>query len=296
MPGIGGAETYMMCLAHELYTQGHETTIICSGRKAHECTIDNVKIIHKVCPKSNIIALPLLFLKSIGYIIRNRKNIDVVNYQSIFLAFLPGWIARLAHCKVCYTIHSLAEDNPKHNAIMKFIMKLAAFISIWLCGKNIVTVSHSKALEIKKRYGKKCAVIPCGININDSAAETDILERYGIKKGNYYLSIGRIDPIKNLDILVKSFIKHNSNDKQLVIAGNYDTEYGRNFNGACCRKQEYNIYKYSNGCRQNNLAKKQLCRLPCFVVRRNADIPTRICHLFKTRDSNKHTCNKRSNS
>ena len=227
MPGIGGAETYMMCLAQELYTQGHETTIICSGRKAHECTIDNVKIIHKVCPKSNIIALPLLFLKSIGYIIRNRKNIDVVNYQSIFLAFLPGWIARLAHCKVCYTIHSLAEDNPKHNAIMKFIMKLVAFISIWLCGKNIVTVSHSKALEIKERYGKKCAVIPCGININDSAAETDILERYGIKKGNYYLSIGRIDPIKNLDILVKSFIKHNSNDKQLVIAGNYDTEYGR---------------------------------------------------------------------
>ncbi|MBR5892510.1 MAG: glycosyltransferase family 4 protein [Bacteroidaceae bacterium] len=226
VPGIGGAENYMLNLARELCVQGHSATIICSGRKPYQTTIDNVKIIHKTCPKSNIIALPLLFFKSIGYIVKNRKNIDIVNYQSIFLAFVPGWITTLCGCRAYYTIHSLAEDNPKHGAFMKWLMKLVAFISIWCCGKNIITISKSKAQEIKKRYGKKCTVIPCGISVNSNYSETDILDRFNIGKGKYYLTIGRVDPIKNLDVLIKAFIKHNNPDKQLVIAGNYENEHG----------------------------------------------------------------------
>ena len=227
VPGIGGAETYMMNLAKELCNQGHNATIICSGRRDYETNVDKVKIIHKVCPKSNIVALPLLFFKSIGYIIKNRKGIDVVNYQSIFMAFIPGWMANIFGCKACYTIHSLAEDNPKHGTFMKFIMKVVAFISIWLCGKNIITISKSKAKEIKARYGRRCTVIPCGITANKNCEDTDILSRLGIEKESYYLTIGRIDPVKNLDTLIKAFIKHNSSDKQLVIAGNYENEHGK---------------------------------------------------------------------
>lgn len=227
VPGIGGAETYMMNLAKELCRQGHSATIICSGRNAYATNVDNVKIIHKVCPKSNMVALPLLFLKSIGYIIRKRKEIDVVNYQSIFLAFLPGWIAHIFGCKACYTIHSLAEDNPKHGTLMKFLMKIVTFISIWLCGSNIITISKSKAREIKARYGKNCAVIPCGIAESKDCMDTDIFDRFGIKKGEYYLTIGRIDPVKNLDTLIKSFDRRCKSGKQLVIAGNYENEHGR---------------------------------------------------------------------
>lgn len=227
IPGIGGTEAYMLNLAKELCKQGHNATIICSGRKPYETTIDNVKIIHKVCPKSNIIALPLLFFKSLGYITKNCKDIDVVNFQSIFMAFIPGWISSTFGCRAYYTIHSLAEDNPKHGRILKFLMKVVAFISIWLCGNNIITISNSKSAEIKKRYGKKCTVIPCGINASNSTIETDILKRFSIRKGAYYLTIGRIDPVKNLDTLIKAFIKHNSSDKQLVIAGNYENEHGK---------------------------------------------------------------------
>ena len=231
VPGIGGAENYMLNLARELCVQGHSATIICSGRKSYETTIDDVKIIHKTCPKSNIIALPLLFFKSIGYIVKNRENIDIVNYQSIFMAFVPGWITALCGCRAYYTIHSLAEDNPKHGAFMKWLMILVAFISIWCCGKNIITISKSKAQEIKKRYGKKCAVIPCGIEANKDCEDTDILNRFGIKKGEYYITIGRIYPIKNLDTLIKSFNRHNNPNKQLVIAGNYENEYGMYLKG-----------------------------------------------------------------
>lgn len=231
VPGIGGAEAYMMNLAKELCRQGHCTTIICSGRRAYETNVDKVKIIHKVCPKSNMVALPLLFFKSIGYIIKRRKEIDIVNFQSILFAFIPGWIANIAGCKTCYTVHSLAEDNPKHRTFVKFFMKVVTFISIWLCGRNIITISKSKAKEIKARYGKKCTVIPCGIAVSKDCMETDILDRFGIKKGEYYLTIGRIDPVKNLDTLITSFNRHNNPSKQLVIAGNYENEHGMYLKG-----------------------------------------------------------------
>lgn len=227
IPGIGGIESYVFNMAKSLRALGHEPVIICSDRETYINTVDEIEIVHKKCPKSNMIALPLLFIISLGYIFQNRKSINIVNFQSIFFAFLPGWIVKTLGCKVCYTIHSLAEDNPKHSGMIKLIMKATAFVSIWLCGKKILTVSNSKAKEIKTRYGKDCSVIPCGVQLPCQNTESDITKRFNIKHGYYYLTIGRIDPIKNLDILTQAFIKHNNPDYQLIIAGDYNNPHGK---------------------------------------------------------------------
>lgn len=226
IPGFGGVESYMMNLAKELSNQGHKATIICCNDRSYETTIDNVSIIHKVCPKQSFIAFPLLFIKSIGYIIKNRRNIDVVNFQTTFLAFVAGWIATFCGCKVCYTRHSMAEDSPKYNRIIKFIIKTLSYLSIWCCGKNIITISNSKAKEIKDRYGKDCHIIPCGVNMPKDVIESDIIERFKINKGYYFLTIGRFDPIKNLDILIKAFNRTGNDKYQLVIAGKNNNSYG----------------------------------------------------------------------
>ena len=225
VPGIGGAEAYMFNMAKALLVSGHDVTIISSDRESYTTMVDGVEIVHTICPKSNMVALPMLFFKSLGYICRNRRTIDVVNFQSIFFAFLPGWITALCGCKVCYTIHSLAEDNPKHGKMLKLLMKMMAFVSIWLCGKNILTISQSKAKEIKARYGKKCAVVPCGVNMPMDSEDSNVLERFGLNK-RFYLTIGRIDPVKNLDVLIKAFNEKENKDYQLVIAGNYENSYG----------------------------------------------------------------------
>ena len=226
IPGFGGVESYMMNLAKELSNQGHEAIIICCSDQSHEATIDNVSIKYIACPKQSIFTFPLLFLKSIGYILKNRKSIDVVNFQGTFLTFFSGWVARLCGCRVCYTRHSMAEDNPKYNKIKKFTIKTLSFISTWLCGKNIITISNSKAAEIKDRYGKSCTVIPCGVNMPPEKINSNIIEKFGISKGNYFLTIGRFDPVKNLDILINAFKKTNNERYQLVIAGNYNNSYG----------------------------------------------------------------------
>ena len=226
VPGIGGAEAYMFNMGKALLESGHDVVIICSDRKAYTISVDGIEIVHEICPKSNMVALPMLFFKSLGYIFRNRRTIDVVNFQSIFFAFFPGWIAALCGCKVCYSIHSLAEDNPKHGKVLKLLMRIMAFLSIWLCGKNILTISKSKSKEVKARYGKTCSVIPCGVNMPINSDDSDFLERFGLRKGHFYLTIGRIDPIKNLDVLISAFNKRREDGFQLVIAGDYANSYG----------------------------------------------------------------------
>lgn len=226
IPGIGGAEAYMLNLAKSLHAKGHDVTLICSARKRGDFDLDGLAIVYIVCPKNNFIALPLLFFKSLVWIIKNRKDIDLVNYQSVIWAFFSGWIGWLVGCKVLYTIHSLAEDNLKYNKLMRLLIRVNTFLSIWLCGNNIFTVSDSKAQEIKKRYGKSVSVIPCGVNKPNCEHTTDILERFGLKQNAYYLVIGRIDPIKNLDVLIKAFKKREERNLKLVIAGNYNNSYG----------------------------------------------------------------------
>ena len=68
VPGIGGVEAYMLNMAKTLIVLGHDVTIICSDRKAFSVNIDGIEIVHLVCPKSNMYALPMLFLKSMSYI------------------------------------------------------------------------------------------------------------------------------------------------------------------------------------------------------------------------------------
>ena len=74
VPGIGGVEAYMFNMARALCLQGHNVTIICSSREPKTTVVDGVRILYKVCPRSNMIALPLLFFKSIGYILKNKKD------------------------------------------------------------------------------------------------------------------------------------------------------------------------------------------------------------------------------
>lgn len=94
--------------------------------------------------------------------------------------------------------------------------------------KNVVTVSCTKAKEVYNRYHKSCKVLPCGVFLPvDRELNTDILEKNGIQVSKFFLTIGRIDPIKNYEVLIDAFKQHNHADYQLVIGGDVNSAYGR---------------------------------------------------------------------
>jgi len=56
---------------------------------------------------------------------------------------------------------------------------------------------------------------------------TNVLEKNGINVGKFFLTIGRIDPIKNYEVLIDAFKQHDYGEYQLVIGGDVNNAYGK---------------------------------------------------------------------
>lgn len=222
-----GVNSYTYNLALELKNRGHESFVISFGSCDKETDYKGVRIKQYKTFGGTMTSIPMLYLKSLPYIIKHRKEIDMVMYQTVMFSVIPSFIVRRFGLKSSAIIHSLAEDSPKHGAMMKKLLVGITKIALTLT-RNVITVSHTKAKEVYDRYNKKCKVLPCGVflpTIKD--VSSDIFEKNGIRIGQYFLTIGRIDPVKNYEVLIDAFKKHEYHDFQLVIGGDTNNSYGR---------------------------------------------------------------------
>lgn len=232
-----GVNSYTFNLALELKKRGFESFVMSFGSCNKVNDYKGVMIKQYKTPGGTMTSIPTLYIKSIPYLIKRRKEIDMVMYQTVQFSSFPAFIVRLFGIKTTTIIHSLAEDSPKHSAKMKMLlmssMKIAMFFT-----KHIITVSHTKAEEVKDRYGRDCHVLPCGVYIpEDKEYNSEIMFNNGIKAGKFFLSIGRIDPIKNLETLIDAFKDHDHGEYQLVIGGDVNNDYGKS------------IVNRANGCK-----------------------------------------------
>lgn len=97
--------------------------------------------------------------------------------------------------------------------------------------KHIVTVSEHSADQLKKYYAvksDKISVIGNGWeHIQDIDEDKSTLSKYGLFKGEYYVSIGNVSPHKNFTWVIEE-AKHNPKEKFVIIGSNI---YGVTKNG-----------------------------------------------------------------
>lgn len=222
-----GVNSYTYNLALELKNRGYESFVISFGSCNKETNYKGVKIKQYKTFGGTMTSIPMLYLKSLPYLIKHRREIDMVMYQTVMFSVIPSFIMRKFGLKSSAIIHSLAEDSPKHGFMMKKLLIGITKMALTLT-RNVITVSHTKAKEVYDRYHKKCKVLPCGVFLpTRKEVNSDIFEKNGIKVGKYFLTIGRIDPIKNYEVLIDAFKKHEYRDFQLVIGGDVNNMYGR---------------------------------------------------------------------
>lgn len=168
-------------------------------------------------PKNPLIRIPFV-LGPLSYI----DNIDILHTQYIAPPFHSG--------KLLITIHDLAHF--RYPECFGKFERIRSKILIPLNAKKadgIVTVSNYSKQDIIRALhipSKKIEITHDGANenfkpIEDNEAIVNTLRSYGIK-GNYILSVGRLDPRKNLIRLIKAFSKLKKEMKishKLIIVG-----------------------------------------------------------------------------
>lgn len=130
-------------------------------------------------------------------------------------AMIP--LVKLSGKRVTATIHGLDWQRAKWGGFaakyIKFGEKTAAKYA-----DEIIVLSRNVQQYFRDEYNRETVFIPNGISRPQNKTASIITDRWGLKKDDYILFLGRLVPEKGLTYLIEAFKKVKT-DKKLVIAG-----------------------------------------------------------------------------
>lgn len=215
---IGGIESYMAHLSSQLVKLGHEVVVYCESNRNEIVTWNGVKVIHQKGIKSHFLCKPWLSLKATIRTLLNEKNVSVIHYNA-WPPSLWCWLANVFGIKTLMQGHGLewqrSKYSPKQQKIMKFMEKITAHMN-----RNLIMCSEGQTKYFSDTYNRKAVTIPTAVNLPEKfAAESEILQKYGLLAKKYFLFMGRLVQDKNPDYLIRAYKKCKELGYKLVIAG-----------------------------------------------------------------------------
>lgn len=219
---LGGIEAYMFNLCTKLKDMGHEPIVYCESDRNYDEVVNGFRVIHWKSPKSVYLCKIFLGLKSTLHAIFKEKGVSIFHYNA-WPPALWCWIPRLFKRQAVMMGHGFGWKRTKYSAKQK---KLMLFMERFVAklNNNLVMVSEEQTKWFKSEYKKECATIPTAVNLPVEFNNTDILEKFNIQEGNYYLYLGRLVQEKNPDYLIKAFLRADIKEAKLVIAGANDSD------------------------------------------------------------------------
>lgn len=220
-PGVqGGIETHCENLYPRLAGMGCDIFIF--TRKPYvDVAIEQykgVRLIPLSCIKSKYLEA---FLHTFyGVFAAKKINPDILHIHAIGPSlFVP--IARLLGLKIVMTNHGPDYERKKWKTPAKFVLRLGERLgSKW--SNAIICISERIAEDVRRKYGRHSTVIHNGVIIPQPSNSDEILKKYGLMKGKYVLSVGRLVPEKGFHDLIEAFTKIRLEGWMLVIAGGAD--------------------------------------------------------------------------
>ena len=214
----GGIEMHVEMLSTRLAARGHEVFVY--ARKGHyqgglPKKINGVCLVYvPTVYRKNLEAISHTFLSTVHAMFRKY---DIIHYHGVGPATL-SWIPRLLkpRCKVVVTFHSQDRYHAKWGLFARNYLHLGEWSAAWF--PNVcIAVSHVIQVYCRKVYHRQVVYIPNGAE-PQHVRKTDALEKFGLKKGEYILNVGRVVEHKGLHYLIEAFQSIKIN-KKLVIVG-----------------------------------------------------------------------------
>ena len=135
-----------------------------------------------------------------------------------------GLLTKIFRKKTCINVDGLEWLRPKWKGLGSVYFKFASKLST-IFFNEIITDSIEMNKVYFEKFGKTSTIIAYGNTMKESN-QMSILEKFHLKKNEYYLIVGRLIPDNNSKLIIESFLKSNSK-KTMVIVG--DVPYNDNY-------------------------------------------------------------------
>lgn len=225
----GGIEIVVEELAARMAAKGHKVT--CYNRSTHHVSgrdFDTGKVKEyrgvrvKYVPtldKKGLAAVTSAFFASVCAAF---GSYDVVHIHAEGPAFMC-WLPRLLGKKVIVTVHGLDHKRAKWGRFASAFIMMGEKNAVRFANE-IIVLSKGVQEYFEKTYGRKTVLIPNGVNKPDIKEDKEITEKFGLKKDEYLLFLGRLVPEKGVKYLIEAFKKTDAAKKLVIAGGSSDSQ------------------------------------------------------------------------
>lgn len=225
----GGVEIVVEELSTRMVKLGHEVTCYNRGGKHvldKKQKVDNIKKYKGVklkkvltIDKKGLAAMTSSFFGTLKILF---SNVDVVHYHAEGPCVMIPIIKWLSRKKVIVTIHGLDWQRAKWGGFATKYIKFGEKIAVKYADE-IIVLSKNVQKYFKDTYGRNTTFISNGVNEPEILENKIITEKYGLKKDDYILFLGRIVPEKGIHYLIDAFNELNTTKKLVIAGGASDT-------------------------------------------------------------------------
>jgi glycosyltransferase involved in cell wall biosynthesis len=219
---FGGIERHVEALAVRLGQMGHEVLVYTRAWYAAPKT--------KFSKGVRTIATPTIKSKHLDAIVHTFTStlhaigagVDVIHYHGVgpsLLSFIPRIFA--PRIKVVSTFHCIDRKHQKWNVLARLMLGMGEKAACLFPHETIV-VSKTLQSYCDNRYNRDTNYVPNGI-VEPGRSGTEILAKFGLKKGGYVAMVSRLVRHKGVHHLISAYQNLQkrglTKGKKLVIVG-----------------------------------------------------------------------------
>ena len=233
----GGMSVYIRELAHELGKQGHLVDVYTRVHDPRDPQIvslgQNARLIHLRAGEDEAIHKLLVYshLPDFACNLENFRKDNGLQYDMVFSHYwLSGWVGwylqrwwNVPHIIMFHTLGAvkntigIGEDEPE--------LRIETERELAQNCHHIIATTEKEKEELAWHYGvspERIGVVPCGVNLElfQPMDKGMARQRLGLADTKIILSVGRIEPLKGIDQLLKAMpYLQNGQEPRLVIIG-----------------------------------------------------------------------------
>lgn len=157
-----------------------------------------------------------------GAIVAAFGRYDVVHFHAEGPCAML-WLPKLFGKRCIATIHGLDHQRAKWGRFASAYILLGEKCAARFADE-IIVLSRGVQNYFRETYGRETVLIPNGVTRPEIREAEEITSRFGLKKDDYILYLGRLVPEKGISYLIDAFRGVDTHKKLVIAGGSSDTD------------------------------------------------------------------------